>query len=147
MKHLKSFESIGTYIQDPIKQYINTDILMDILSEIKDETNSDFNLYQDEFINGPICYGGFFDPSIPISYLGTIQRAMQYYYDETGDEIIVKISTWSMWWGKDNDMISWLFFIRNDDNEFTSSDFFNLLKKLDINDSIFLDRNGIIENK
>lgn len=71
MKHIKKFESIiNKYVTDQmIRHRIRTSVLMDVLSEIKDENDTSFNLQRDEYIDGPICYGSEFYPYIPISFL------------------------------------------------------------------------------
>lgn len=111
---------------------------MDILSEIEDEVNTSFKLYQDEYTDGPISYGTSFDPEISIKYLDTIQRAINYYHDETGEEIIAKIDFKLDDEVSKKEKIRWVFFFRNDNNEiffFQKNRFYN-------DSSIFLSRKG-----
>lgn len=140
MKYLKSFKLLinesnssgNKYVTDQMTRHrIKTSILMDVLSEITDETHSDFKLEQDEYIDGPICYTGDFEPHISMKYLDTIKRALAYYYDETGEEVIAKVDSIRI------NEIRWVSFIRNE-----SGIELSFFQNKDFGDSIFLSRKG-----
>ena len=129
MLHLESFELFDKRASNRI----DVDILMDILSEIKDETNSEFKLEQDRYVSGgPSCYATEFKPHISKKYIDTIQRALQYYHDETGVELVSEILM-------SKGVINFITFFKND------SDAIYFFKNTKSKISYLLSRKGIIE--
>lgn len=130
MLHLESFELFDKRASNRI----DVDILMDILSEIKDETNSHFELEQDRYVSGPSCYSTEFNPHLSKKYIDTIQRALQYYYDETGVELASEIMT-------DKGEIEQITFFKNNNG----ADNFFKNKKHKNHNAYLLSRKGIIK--
>lgn len=120
MKYLKLFQESLDMFDKNAQGYIDISILMDLLSEIADETGNNLKYPSENFREVPfgggerfkswnrkdLSYRLEFSTFISTEYYTLIKQVLNYYYEETGDEIICFL------YSKSTSYIEKLYFMR-----------------------------------